>query len=101
MIQMNSLTKQKKTLRLRKQIHSCQRGGGEGWGGAIVKDFRKVMHTLLYLKWITNKNLLYSTWNSAQCYVPTWMGEGSGEERIHVYIWLSPFTVYLKLPQHC
>ena len=23
------------------------------------------MYTLLYLKWITNKDLLYSTWNSA------------------------------------
>ena len=23
-----------------------------------------VMYTLLYLKWITNKDLLYSTWNS-------------------------------------
>ena len=37
-------------------------------------DFGKVMHTLLYLKWITNKNLLCSTWNSAQCYVAAWMG---------------------------
>ena len=25
--------------------------------------------TLLYLKWITNKDLLYSTWNPARCYV--------------------------------
>ena len=24
------------------------------------------MYTLLYLKWITNKDLLYHTWNSAQ-----------------------------------
>ena len=32
--------------------------------------------TLLYLKCITNKNLLYSTWNSAQFYVPGWMGGG-------------------------
>ena len=30
-----------------------------GWKGGIVRDFGKVMHTLLYLKWITNKNLLY------------------------------------------
>ena len=22
-------------------------------------------------------------------------------ERIHVYVWLSPFAVHLKLPQHC
>ena len=26
------------------------------------------MYILLYLKWITNKDLLYSTVNSAQCY---------------------------------
>ena len=32
--------------------------------------FGKVMYTLLYLKWITDKDLLYSTWNFAQCYVP-------------------------------
>ena len=31
-------------------------------------------NTLLYLKWITNKDLLYSTWNSAQCCVAAWMG---------------------------
>ena len=39
-----------------------------------------VMHTLLYLKWITNKDLLFSIWNSAQCYVAVWMeGEFGGE----------------------
>ena len=36
-------------------------------GEGIVKDFRMDVYTLLYLKWITNKDLLYSTWNSAQC----------------------------------
>ena len=36
--------------------------------------FGKVMYTLLDLKWITNKDLLYSIWNSAQCYVVAWMG---------------------------
>ena len=36
------------------------------------------MYTLLYLKWITNKDLLYSTGNSAQCYVAAWMGEVGG-----------------------
>ena len=71
-------------------------------GKEIVKDFGKVMfYTLLCLKWITNKNLLYSTWNSAQRYVPAWMGEGFGGEWIHVCVWLSPFTVPLKLSQHC
>ena len=32
------------------------------------------MYTLLCLKWITSKDLLYSTWNSAQCYMAAWMG---------------------------
>ena len=40
-----------------------------------TKSFGKVMYTVLYLKWITNKNLLYSTCNSTQCYVPAWMGQ--------------------------
>ena len=34
------------------------------------------MYTLLYLKCIINKDLLYSTWNSTQCYVAAWMGGG-------------------------
>ena len=32
------------------------------------------MYTLLYLIWITNKDLLHSTANSAQCYVAAWVG---------------------------
>ena len=38
-----------------------------------------MLYTLLYSKWIINKDLLYNTWNSIQCYVPAWMGEGFGE----------------------
>ena len=48
-------------------------------GRGIVKDIGNIMYTLLYFKWITNKNLLYSTWNSAQCYVAAWMGGGLGQ----------------------
>ena len=29
-------------------------------GERIVRDFGKVMYTLLYFKWITNKDLLYN-----------------------------------------
>ena len=36
------------------------------------------MYTLLYL-WITNKVLLYSKGNSAQCYVAAWMEREFGE----------------------
>ena len=31
------------------------------WGEGIVRDFGKVMYTLLYLKCITNKDILYNT----------------------------------------
>ena len=59
------------------------------------------MSTLLYLKWMSNKGLLYSAGNSAQCYVAAWMGGEFGGEWIQVYVWLGPFTVHLKLSQHC
>ena len=29
------------------------------------------------------------------------MGGEFGGEWIHVFVWLSPFIVHLKLPQHC
>ena len=37
------------------------------------------MYTLRYSKWVTNKDLADSTENSAECYVPAWMGGGFGE----------------------
>ena len=33
----------------------------------MVRELGMVMCTLLYLKGMTNKDLLYSTWNSVQC----------------------------------
>ena len=58
------------------------------------------LSTLLYLKWVTSKDLLYSIWNSAQCYVAAWTGGEFGGEWILAYVWLSPFTVHRKLSQH-
>ena len=52
-------------------------------------------------KWITNKEPLYSTGNSAQGDVPAWMGGEVGGEWIHVHARLSPFTVHLRPSQHC
>ena len=43
-------------------------------------------YTLLYLKWIINQDLLYSTGNCAQCYVADCMGGEFGGEWIHVYV---------------
>ena len=36
-----------------------------------------------------------------QCYLVAWMGGEFGGELIHVYVWLRPFAVHLKLSQHC
>ena len=63
---------------------------GEGWAEGIVTEFGMDMYTLLYLEWVTNKGLLYSTWNSAQCYVADWMRGEFGEEWLHGYIRLVP-----------
>ena len=60
-----------------------------------------VMYPLLYLKWIKNKELLFSTGKSAQCYMAAWTRGEFGGEWIHVYVGLSPFAVHLKLSQLC
>ena len=65
---MNLFTKQKQTHRHRKQTYGYQEGRVEG---GIVREFGTDRYTLLYLKWITNKDLLCSTGNSAQYYVTT------------------------------
>ena len=73
MIQMNLLKKQKET-------HFAE------WGG-IIREFGRVISTLLYLKWITNRDLLYSTWNSVQCLVQAWIGgESGGRMDTHICI---------------
>jgi len=59
---------------------------GERYREGTFKEFRVDMYILLYLKWITHKNLLYRAWNSAQCYVVAWMGGEFGGQWIHVYV---------------
>ena len=34
-------------------------------GKGVIREFGINMFALLYLKWITNKDLLYSIWDSA------------------------------------
>ena len=65
MVQMNQ--KQKVTDFENKVMVPC----GEG----TVRELQMDTHTVLYLKWITNKNLTYNTCSSAQCYwQPGWEG---------------------------
>ena len=57
-----------------------RRGGGTNWEIGID------IYTLLCIKQITNKNLLYSTGNSTQYSVITYTGKESEKEWIYVYI---------------
>ena len=91
-------TKHRETHRLKEQTYGRQ---GEGWEEGIVRECGMDMYTLLYLKWITNKELLYCTGNSAPRHVAAWMGGKFERGWIRVYVWPSPFTVHLKLSQHC
>ena len=96
MIQLNLSTKEKQTHPLREQVYGCQ--GRRMW--RKDREFGINMYTLLYLKQITNEVVMYST-GTVQCYVTAQMGEEFRGEWIHVYVWLSPFAVSLKLLQHC
>ena len=75
MTQMNLFTKQKQTHRLRKQTYGYQRGKVEV--GINI-------NTLLNIKEITNKELLYSTGNSTQYSAMTYTGKESKKEWIYV-----------------
>lgn len=75
---------------------------GEGWGKGIVREFGMNRYILLYFKRVTNKDLRFSTGNSAQCmWQAGWEGgEFGGEwEHVFVYVRLSPFADLLKLSQ--
>ena len=64
-------------------------------------EFGMDMYTLLlHLKWITIKDLLYSTGNSAQYSAITYMGKEFEKEEIRVYVQLNHFAIRLKLSQH-
>ena len=58
-------TKEEETPNLENKLTVARR---EGSGQEIVMEFGMDVCTLLYLKWITNKALLYSTWH------PGWEG---------------------------
>ena len=75
--------------------------GGEGGGGGIIREFGRDRYTLLYLKWITNQGP--SACHMELCSMLCGSlggGREFGGEWIQVHVWLSPFTVHLKLSQH-
>ena len=59
---------------------------GKNEGAVGNREFVMDMYTLLYLKWIINKDLLYSTWTSDQHYVAACGRRGFEGEWIHVYV---------------
>ena len=60
-----------------------ERGGG---AGGINWEIGIDIYTLVYIKQITNKNLLYSTGDFTQYSVMTYMGIESKKEWIYVYV---------------
>ena len=56
--------------------------GGEGINYEVLIN----IYTLLYIKQIINKDLLYSIENSTQYSVITYMGKESEKEEIYVYV---------------
>ena len=83
---------QTRVTELENKLTVAEVGGvvGEGLGEGILRELKMDMYTLLYLKWRANKVLLFSAWDSAQCYVAAWRGEEFGGEQINVYVWLNP-----------
>ena len=63
MAQINISAERKQTHRNREQTCGCQ-GGGEGSG--MDEEFGVSRFKLLYLEWISNEDLLYSTGNYIQ-----------------------------------
>ena len=57
---------------------------GEESGERIVREFRSDTYT--FFKMDNQQDLLYSTGNTAQCYVTTQMGKEFEKEEMHVYV---------------
>ena len=72
---MNLSMKQKQTHRHRAQTCGCQGGGGVG--GGMEWEFGISRCKLLYIEWINNKVLLYSTGKYIQYLIITNKGKES------------------------
>ena len=81
---MRKLKKYKTEIELQMQKTNLRLPGGKV-GRDKLQD-RDGHYTLLYIKEITNKDPLYSTGNSTQYSVMTYMGIESKKEWIYVYV---------------
>ena len=82
MTQMKLSMKQKQTHRHRGQTGGCHRGGESG--GGKDWEFGISRRKLLYIGWINNKALLYSTGNYIQYPVINHNGKEYKKEYIYV-----------------
>ena len=57
-----------------------------GWGGGKNWEIGIDIYTLLYIKQITNKNLLYSTENATQYSVMAYMGKSKKKKKEWIYV---------------
>ena len=80
---MNISTKQKQTHRYREQTCGRRVGGDEG-GGRLDLEFGTSRCKLLYIGWISNKVLLYSTRNYIQ--YPVINHNGKEYEKEYIYV---------------
>ena len=55
-------------------------------GGGINREIGIDLYTLLYIKQITDKDLVYSIGNSTQYSVITYMGRESEKECIYIHV---------------
>ena len=79
------LQNRNRLIDLEKELMAARR---EGCGEGIIRQLGMDMYTLVYLKWTTNKVVLYSTGNSAQFYVAAWIGGELGGEWMYIYDWV-------------
>ena len=79
---MHISTKQKQTHGHREQTCGCH--GREGIGRGKDWEFGISRCKLLYIEWINNKVLLYSTGNYIQDLVVTYNGKES--EKVYIYV---------------
>ena len=94
---MNLSTTQRQTHRHRDQTCGCQGRGGGGEG--MDWEFGISRCKLVYLGWINNKVLLYSTGNYIR--YPVINHNGKEYEKEYMYVKLNHFAVQQKLTQHC
>ena len=89
---MNLYSMQEQTYKLRKQTYGYQRGKGEG---GITQEFGINRYTLICVKYITDKDLMYSTGNSTPYFIIIYQGKES--EKVYIYFIYIVYTLHIYI----